>query len=121
MFSALVAAAAPAAAIEPPFAAVRKGADCNLEKDGSLTCRYVAGRDLAFELRRIGERQAHLVVLRSSEAGDYRVDREMMSGCVFVRHGARGREAGGSEFEYALVSSRNGFVYRALRDCRLAR
>ena len=69
MFSVLVAAALPAAAIEPPFEAVRKGAHCNLETDGSLTCRYRAGRDLAFELRRIGERQAHLVVRRSSEAG----------------------------------------------------
>lgn len=120
MLSALLAAAAPAAAIEPPFDAVRKGADCNLETDGSLTCRYAAGRDLAFELRRIGEPQAHLVVQRSSESGDYRVDREMMGGCVFVRHGTRGQEAGGSSFAYALVSSRNGFVYRELRKCRQA-
>jgi hypothetical protein len=52
VFSVLVAAALPAAAIEPPFEAVRKAAHCNLETDGSLTCRYAAGRDLAFELRK---------------------------------------------------------------------
>jgi hypothetical protein len=52
VFSVLVAAALPAAAIEPPFEAVRRGADCNLETGGSLTCRYRAGRDLAFELRK---------------------------------------------------------------------
>jgi hypothetical protein len=45
----------------------------------------------------------------------------MMSRCVFIRHGERGRAAGGSEFAYAFVSGKNGFVYRSLRDCRLAR
>lgn len=120
-FSALLASAAAAAALEPPYEAVRRGADCNLQPDASLACRYRAGRDLEFELRRVGERDVELRLIRSSEAGDYRADREMMSRCVFVRHGARGREQGGSEFSYAFVSGRNGFVYQSLRDCRLAR
>jgi hypothetical protein len=119
--AALVCAAAPALAIEPPFEATRKGAHCDLEADGSLACRYRAGRDLEFELRRVGERGVELRLIRSSEAGDYRADREMMSRCVFVRHGERGREQGGSEFSYAFVSGRNGFVYPSLRDCRHAR
>lgn len=120
-FSALLASAAAAAAIEPPYEAVRRGVDCNLRPDGSLACRYRAGRDLEFELRHVGERDVALRLIRSNEAGDYRADGEMMASCVFVRHGARGREAGGSEFAYAFVSGRNGFVYRSLRDCRLAR
>jgi hypothetical protein len=111
----------PAAALEPPVEAVKRGADCNLRPDGSLACRYRAGRDLEFELRRIGEPDVALRLIRSSESGDYRADREMMARCVFVRHGERGREAGGSEFTYAFVSGKNGFVYRSLRDCRLAR
>ena len=120
-FSALLAAAAAAAALEPPFDAVKRGARCNLEPDGSLACRYRAGRDLEFELRRVGEPGVELRLVRSGEAGDYRADHEMMSRCVFVRHGERGREAGGSEFAYAFVSGRNGFVYPSLRECRLAR
>jgi hypothetical protein len=120
-FSALLASAAAAAAFEPPVDAVRRGADCNLRPDGSLACRYRVGRDLEFELRRVGERAVELRLLRSSEAGDYRADREMMSRCVFVRYGERGRAAGGSEFDYAFVSGWNGFVYHSLRDCRLAR
>jgi len=100
---------------------VKRGVDCNLRPDGSLACRYRAGRDLEFELRDVGEPGVTLRLIRSSEAGDYRADRDMMSRCVFVRHGARGREAGGSEFTYAFVSGKNGFVYRSLRDCRRAR
>jgi hypothetical protein len=121
VFSALLAAAPAAAAIEPPYEAVQRGVDCNLRPDASLACRYRAGRDLEFELRRVGERRVELRLIRSSEAGDYRADGEMMERCVFVRHGERGRAAGGSEFAYAFVSGRNGFVYRSLRDCRLAR
>lgn len=123
MFNALLAAAAAsaAAAIEPPYDAVKRGARCDLEPDGGLACRYRVGRDLEFDLRRVGERDVELRLIRSSEAGDYRADREMMGRCVFVRHGARGRDAGGSEFTYAFVSGRNGFVYQSLRECRLAR
>jgi hypothetical protein len=120
--AALGAAAASApAAIEPPYEALQRGVDCNLRPDGSLACRYRVGRDLEFELRRVGERGVELRLIRSSEAGDYRADREMMSRCVFVRHGDRGREAGGSAFAYAFVSGRNGLVYRSLRECRRAR
>jgi len=121
VFSVLLAAAAVAAALEPPYEAARRGAHCNLETDGSLGCRYRVGRDLEFALRQVGEPGVHLVLERSSEAGDYRADTEMMSRCVFIRHGERGRAAGGSEFAYAFVSGKNGFVYRSLRDCRLAR
>lgn len=117
----LLVLAGHAAAIEPPYVAVKKSAHCDLEVDGSLTCRYAAGRDLEFLLRDIGDADARLRVVRSSESGDYLVDPEMVGGCVFVRHGRRGQDAGGSQFDYALVSSRNGFVYRALRECRLAR
>jgi len=119
--AAALAAASAAAAIEPPYEAVRRGAHCDLEADGSLACRYRAGRDLEFELRRVGEPGVALRLVRSSEAGDYHADREMLGRCVFVRHGTRGRERGGSEFVFAFVSGRNGFVYRSLRDCRLAR
>lgn len=120
-FSALLASAAAAAGLEPPVDAVRRGAECNLRADGSLACRYRAGRDLEFELRRVGQPGVELRLIRSSESGDYRADAEMMSRCVFVRHGERGRAAGGSEFDYAFVSGMNGFVYRSLADCRLAR
>jgi len=119
--AAALAAAAPAQALDTPYEAARRGARCDLEADGSLSCRYAVGRDLAFELRRVGEPEVALRLLRSGEDGDYRADAEMMSRCVFVRHGARGRQAGGSDFDYAFVSGRNGFVYRHLRDCRQAR
>jgi hypothetical protein len=100
---------------------VKRGVDCNLRPDGSLGCRYRVGRDLEFELQRVGEADVRLHLLRASDAGDYSADRKLLGRCVFVRHGARGREAGGSEFYFAFVSGRNGFVYRSLRDCRLAR
>jgi len=119
--AAALAAASPAQAVDTPFAAVRQGARCDLEADGSLTCRYRVGRDLDFELRRVGEPDVALRLVRSSDDGDYRADAEMMSRCVFVRHGARGRVAGGSDFAYAFVSGRNGFVYGHLRECRRAR
>ncbi|MDH4175019.1 MAG: hypothetical protein OEZ09_07910 [Betaproteobacteria bacterium] len=121
MFSALFAAAAAAAAIEPPYEAVKRGLDCNLRPDGSLGCRYRVGRDLEFELHRVGEPGVMLRLLRASDQGDYSADPKLLGRCVFVRHGTRGREAGGSEFYFAFVSAMNGFVYRSLRDCRLAR
>jgi hypothetical protein len=121
VFSVLLAAAAAAAALEPPYEAARRGAHCNLETDASLTCRYRVGHDLEFALRQVTEPGVHLVLERSSEAGDYRADAQMMSRCVLIRHGERGRAAGGSGFAYAFVSGKNGFVYRSLRDCRLAR
>jgi hypothetical protein len=120
VFSGLLVATA-AAALEPPYEATRRGARCDLEPDGSLACRYRVGRDLEFALRRVGEPGTRLVLERSGESGDYRADREMMANCVFVRHGERGREQGGSEFAYAFVSATNGFVYRSLRECRQAR
>jgi len=117
----LLLAAAPAAAIETPFDAVSRGARCDLEPSGALACRYRVGKDLEFELRDVTKRVASLRVLRSSESGDYLADKAMTSNCVLVRHGRRGMELGGSEFAFAFVSGRNGFVYRSLRDCRLAR
>jgi hypothetical protein len=113
--------AAPAAAIEPPFEATRRGAHCDLEADGSLGCRYRVGRDLEFELRRVGEPDVVVRLVRSSGDGDYYADGAMIERCVWVHHGERGREAGGSEFYFAFVSARNGFVYRSLRECRLGR
>lgn len=119
--AAALAAAAPAQALEPPYEATQRGARCDLEADGSLGCRYVVGRDLEFALRRVGEPGVELRLLRSSDAGDYRADARMMSDCVFVRHGARGRAAGGADFVYAFVSGRNGRVYRQLSECRESR
>jgi len=116
--AAALVAAAPADALEPPYEATRRGARCDLEADGSLGCRYLVGRDLEFELRRVGERGVALRLLRSGDAGDYRADAQMMSDCVFVRYGARGRAAGGADFVYAFVSGRNGHVYRQLHECR---
>jgi hypothetical protein len=113
-----LAAAAPAGALEPPYEATRRGAHCDLAADGSLGCRYAVGSDLEFELRRVGEPGVALRLLRSSDAGDYRADAQMMADCVLVRHGARGRAAGGADFTYAFVSGRNGRVYRQLRECR---
>jgi hypothetical protein len=119
--AAALAAAAPAEAIETPFEAARRGARCNLEVDGSLTCRYAIGSDLVFTLRRVGEPGVALLIDRSHPEGDYIADADMIERCVFVRHGARGRAAGGSDFAYAYVSGRNGFVYGYLRQCRQVR
>ena len=69
----------------------------------------------------MGEPAVSLRLLRSSDAGDYRADARMMSDCVFVRHGAAGRAAGGADFVYAFVSGRNGRVYRQLSECRESR
>jgi len=118
--AAALAAAPCAEAIETPFEAARRGADCDLVADGSLACRYTVGRDLEFELRRVGDPDVALRLLRERPDGDFLVDRDMIGGCVFVRHGTRGREAGGSDFDYAFVSTRNGLVYRQLHTCRQA-
>jgi hypothetical protein len=119
VFSALLALAVPAQAIETPYEATRRGAHCGLETDGSLTCRYRVGADLEFVLTHVAQDDARLQMERSSPEGDYEAGRETVDGCVWVRYGARAR--GGSRFEHAFVSSRNGFVYRTLRECRLSR
>ena len=113
--------ASPAQAVETPYEAARRGADCNLVPDGSLRCVYTIGEDLRFELRRVGEGDVALRVLRSHPQGTYVADAEMTVGCVFVKHGASGVAAGGSWFDHAFVSARNGFVYETLEDCREGR
>jgi len=121
---ALVAAllcAAPAAALETPYAATNRGAQCGLQTDGTLTCRYRVGRDLDFTLRRVAEPGVSLEIARSDPEGDYYIEPALMSRCVLVRYGRRGMAQGGSEYVFAVVSGRNGIVYRSLRECRLGR
>lgn len=119
--AATLAAALPAEALETPYDAVRRGARCDLVPDGSLRCVYSVGEDLRFELRRVGEPDVSLRILRSLEHGDFSADAEMMGGCAVVRHGPESMRSGGSWFDYAFVSGRNGFVYESLADCREGR
>ena len=121
---ALVAAllcAAPAAAQETPYAATTRGAQCALQADGTLTCRYRVGRDLDFTLYRVADPGLRLEIARSDPEGDYTIEPSLQSNCVFVRYGKRSMAQGGSDFVFAVVSGRNGMVYRSLRECRLGR
>ncbi len=120
---ALVAAllfAAPAAAQETPYAATSRGAQCDLQPDGTLTCRYVVGRDLEFLLTHVAQPDVRLEIVRSDPEGEYSVDPLLNGRCAMVRYGKRGG-MGRSDYVYAAVSGRNGTVYRTLRECRLAR
>ncbi len=121
---ALVAAllfAAPAAAQETPYAATSRGAQCDLQPEGTLTCRYRVGRDLEFILVRVAQPDVGLEITRSEPEGDYTIEPTLHSRCVLVRYGKRGMAQGGSDFVIAAVSGRNGMVYRSLRECRLGR
>lgn len=113
-------AAAPAAAQETPYSATLRGAHCDLEVDGTLTCRYVVGRDLEFSLRRVARRDVKLEIAHSDPEGDYYVEPGLVSRCAVVRFGARSASPG-SGYAFALVSGKNGIVYRSLRECRLSR
>lgn len=117
----LLLAAAPAAAIEPPYFAAYHGARCDLEPTGALTCRYRVGADLEFLLRRVAERDVRLEILRNSPEGDYTVDPVLEDRCAAVRHGGRGVAGGGNPYSYASVSGKNGLVYQTLRECRLSK
>lgn len=114
-------AAAPAAALETPYAATSRGAHCDLQPDGTLTCRYRVGRDLEFVLSRVAGPEVSLAITRSDPEGDYAIEPDVHSRCFFVRYGKRGMALGGSDFVFAVVSGRNGTVYRSLRECRLGR
>ena len=121
-FSALLLfAAAPAAALEPPYFAAYHGAHCDLEPSGALTCRYRVGADLEFLLKLVSERGVHLEILRNSPEGDYYLEPGLVDRCAVVKHGQRGLAGGGRELSYALVSGKNGLVYQSLRECRLSR
>jgi hypothetical protein len=113
--------AAAVAAQETPYAATSRGAQCALQKDSTLSCRYVVGRDLEFSLRHVAENNVALAIARSDPEGDYIVEPTMNSRCVLVRYGKRGMVQGGSQYVIAAVSGRNGMVYRSMRECRLAR
>jgi hypothetical protein len=113
-------AAAPAAAQETPYSAASRGAHCDLELDGTLGCRYVVGRDLEFFLRRVARPDVRLEIVRSDPAGDYYVEPALISRCALVRFGRRNATPG-SDYAIALVSGKNGMVYRRLRECRLSR
>ena len=113
--------AAGAAAQETPFSATSRGAHCDLLPDGFLTCRYRVGRDLEFSLARIGEVDVRLDVVRSDAEGDYYLESNLQARCVLVRFGKRNLVAGGFDYAFAVVSGRNGTVYRSLRECRLGR
>lgn len=117
----LLLAAAPAAALQPPFEATVHGAKCNLEPTGLLTCHYRVGADLEFTLRRVAERDVRLEIQRSDPQGDYVVDPKLEDRCAVVRHGRRGLEGGGSMTRSASVSGKNGMVYLSLRECWLSR
>lgn len=109
------------AAQETPYAATSRGAQCALQNDGTLSCRYVVGRDLEFSLHRVAEKEVGLAIARSDPEGDYIIEPTMHSRCVLVRYGKRGMAASGSEYVFAAVSGRNGMVYRSMGECRLAR
>ena len=113
--------AATAAAQETPYAATSRGAQCDLQPDGTLTCRYNVGRDLEFTLHHVAEKNVRLEIARSNPEGDYTVEPTLQSRCVLVRFGKGARAIGGSDYVIAAVSGRNGLVYRSLRECRLAR
>ncbi len=121
---ALVAAllsAAPAVALETPYAATSRGAQCALQPDSTLTCRYRVGRELDFTLNRVAEPGVSLQITRSDPEGDYYIEPALLSSCVLVRYGKRGTAQGGSDYVFAVVSGRNGMVYRSTRECRLGR
>jgi hypothetical protein len=121
LLAALLLATASAAAQETPYAATSRGARCNLDASGTLTCRYVVGRDLEFTLRRVAEPDVALQIVRSDQAGDYYVEPELVSRCAVVRYGERSMAISGSNYVFAVVSGKNGLVYRSLRECRLSR
>jgi hypothetical protein len=121
LLAALLFAAGSAAAQETPYAATSRGANCDLDASGILNCRYVVGRDLEFTLRRVAEPDVTLEIARSDQAGDYYVERELVSRCALVRYGQRSMAISGSNYVFAVVSGRNGMVYRSLRECRLSR
>ena len=121
LLAALLLAAPVAAAQETPYAATSRGATCNLDASGTLNCRYVVGRDLEFALRRVAEPDVTLEIARSDQAGDYYVEPELVSRCVVVRYGERSMAISGSNYVFAVVSGKNGMVYRSLRECRLSR
>lgn len=106
---------------ETPYAATSRGASCNLDASGSLDCRYVVGRDLEFRLRRVAEPDVALEIVHSDHAGDYYVEPELVSRCAVVRYGERSFAVSGSNYVFAMVSGKNGMVYRSLRECRLSR
>jgi hypothetical protein len=115
--AALLAAGAPLAAQETPYAATSRSASCNLETDGSLSCRYVVGRDLEFFLRRVSQPEVKLEIVRSSSEGDYFIEPPLLGPCVLVRFGSRAALPSAG-YLYAAISARNGLVYRSLQECR---
>jgi len=117
----LLALSAPAAATDEPYAATVRGAQCDLDSSGALSCRYRVGASLEFALLRVGEPQVRLDVLRDNREGDYTLDPQRHGACLFVRLGWSARPGPGAEHQYATVSSVNGLVYRTLAECRQAR
>ncbi|HEX5093000.1 MAG TPA: hypothetical protein VFV84_09970 [Burkholderiales bacterium] len=113
--------AAPARALEEPYAAVVRGTRCDLEADASLTCRYRVGAGLEFVLRRVGGAAPRLEVIRDNREGDYTLDPVRHGTCLFVRFGWTGNPAPGMEHQYATVSMVNGLAYRSLARCAAAR
>ena len=118
---ALLALAAPAAAIEEPYVAAVHGAKCDLDPSGALSCRYRVGASLEFVLLRVGEPEVRLDVLRDNREGDYTLDPQQHGPCLFVRHGWSAQVGPGAEYHYATVSTVNGLVYRTLEACRRSR
>jgi hypothetical protein len=118
---ALLVFAARAAAIEEPYVATFRGAKCDLEPDGALTCHYRVGASLEFALRRVGEPDVRLEVLRDNREGDYTLDPQRHGPCLLVRHGWSAQVGPGAEHGYATISTVNGVVYRTLRNCRQAK
>jgi hypothetical protein len=119
-FGALLLSAGALASVEPYLAAWH-GTQCDLEPDGALTCHYRVGASLEFILRRVGEPDVQLEVLRNDRKGDYALDPGFLGPCLLIRHGWSARPATGAERNFAAVSSVNGLAYRTLRECRKAR
>jgi hypothetical protein len=94
-----------------------KGKKCTVSKyNQSLGCQYIVGKDLEFAIDGIGSSGTMITIFRSNWDGDYYANFLLKYDCVTVKYGKKNLDLF-SLGDAAFVSSKNGKVYKTLKEC----
>lgn len=92
-----------------------KGKKC-IESNQQLSCKYKVGKDLEFTIDGIGLSGTMITIFHSNWDGDYYANYLLKYDCVTVKHGKKNHDLF-SLGDTAFVSSKNGKVYKTLKEC----
>ena len=96
---------------------VVKGKTCKSSVSQSIECDYKVGASLVVTIAGVGEPYAGITMMKSDFNGDYYAGVGVLHGCIVVNMGTS-NPAFSMGVDAALISPKNGKVYRKWQDCQ---